>query len=112
MAEVALHEIAVARSGDKGDSSNVGIMAKSDALYQILSDHLTEERVAEHFSGIAFGEVTRFELPNLRSLNFLLGDSLGGGGSETLITDAQGKVHGLALLHLVLEVPDELLADI
>jgi len=109
MAEVLLSEIAVARSGDKGDSSNVGIMARTEALYGFLESELTVARVKEHFSGIAFGEVIRYELPNIRSLNFILGDSLAGGGTETLITDAQGKVHGGALLHMVLDVPDELL---
>ena len=109
MAKVQLSDIAIARSGDKGDGSNIGVMAKSPALYTFLEQALTADVVRSYFQQICFGEVTRYELPNLRSLNFILEASLGGGGTETLITDAQGKVHGLGLLHLELDVPDELL---
>ena len=109
MAKVTLAEIAIARSGDKGDGSNVGIMAKTPELYRFLERELTAERVKSFFSEICKGSVIRYELPNLRSLNFILNDSLGGGGTETLITDAQGKVHGPGLLHLELDVPDSLL---
>ena len=109
MATVQLGEIAIARSGDKGDGSNVGVMAKSPAIYQFLEKNLTAAVVKEFFKEICFGEVIRYELPNLNALNFILNDSLGGGGTETLITDAQGKVHGPGLLHLELDVPDELL---
>ncbi len=109
MARVQLGEIAIARSGDKGDGSNVGVMAKSPAIYQFLEKNLTAAVVKDFFKEICFGEVIRYELPNLNALNFILNDSLGGGGTETLITDAQGKVHGPGLLHLELEVPDELL---
>ena len=110
MAKVQLAEIAIARSGDKGDGSNIGVMAKSPQLYQFLEQELTAARVKDYFKEICFGEVVRYELPNLSSLNFILNDSLGGGGTETLITDAQGKVHGPGLLHLELDVPDELLS--
>lgn len=109
MAKVQLNQIAIARSGDKGDGSNIGVMAKTAELYPFLERKLTVDVVKDYFKDICFGEVTRFELPNLNSLNFLLNDSLGGGGTETLITDAQGKVHGLGLLHLEVDVPDELL---
>jgi len=109
MARVQLAEIAIARSGDKGDGSNIGVMAKSPALYTFLESALTAAVVKDYFKEICFGEVTRYELPNLNALNFILEDSLGGGGTETLITDAQGKVHGPGLLHLELDVPDELL---
>lgn len=109
MAIVQLMEIAIARSGDKGDGSNVGIKARTPALYQFLKDSLTIEKVAEHFKEICFGDITRYELDNLDVLNFILEDSLGGGGTETLIMDAQGKVHGLALLHMEMDVPDALL---
>ena len=109
MARVALAQIAIARSGDKGDGSNIGIMAKSPELYQFLADKLTAAAVKDYFKEICFGDVTRYELPNLNALNFILEDSLGGGGTETLITDAQGKVHGPGLLHLELDVPDALL---
>jgi hypothetical protein len=109
VARVQLFDIAIARSGDKGQGSNIGVMAKSVALYTFLEQNLTSSVVKDYFKHICLGDVSRYELPNLRSLNFILEDSLGGGGTETLITDAQGKVHGLGLLHLELEVPDELL---
>ncbi|WP_414727906.1 hypothetical protein [Zhongshania aliphaticivorans] len=110
MAKVQLMDIAIARSGDKGDGSNVGIKARTPAIYKFLKKTLTTELVKEHFKEICFGTVTRYELDNLNALNFILEDSLGGGGTETLIMDAQGKVHGLALLFMEMDVPDELLA--
>ena len=109
MARVKLMDIAIARSGDKGSGSNVGVMAKTPALYEFISKELTIDRVKTHFREICKGKVERYELPNLRALNFILHDSLGGGGTETQKTDAQGKVHGLALLHMELDVPDALL---
>jgi len=109
MARVKLMQIAIARSGDKGAGSNVGVMANTVPIYEFLKGYLTAERVKEHFKEINFGKVDRFEAPNLRSLNFILHDSLGGGGTETQKTDAQGKVHGLAMLHMELDVPDALL---
>ena len=109
MAKVKLMEIAIARSGDKGAGSNVGVMAKSKEVYEFLVKELTVERVQKHFAQINLGKVDRYELPNLRALNFILHDSLGGGGTETQKTDAQGKVHGLAMLHMELDVPDALL---
>ena len=109
MARVKLMQIAIARSGDKGAGSNVGVMANTVPIYEFLVKHLTAERVQQHFKDINFGKVDRYEAPNLRSLNFILHDSLGGGGTETLKTDAQGKVHGLAMLHMELDVPDSLL---
>lgn len=109
MARVKLSRIALARSGDKGDSSNVGIIARTPELYDVLHREVTVERVKAHFVEIARGNVTRYEAPNLRSLNFILGDSLGGCGSESLKTDAQGKTHGLALLEMEVDVDDALL---
>ena len=103
MTKMKLKEFALARSGDKGDGSNVGIFAHTEDDYEFLKAHLTVERMKEHFKGICHGEITRFEAPNMLALNFLLGDSLGGGGSESLITDAQGKTHGLALLEMEVE---------
>ncbi|MHC5064614.1 MAG: AtuA-related protein [Planctomycetota bacterium] len=100
---VKLGEIAQARSGDKGDGSNVGIFAHTPEDYAFLKRELTVERVKEHFTKICFGEVERYELDNLLALNFILHDSLGGGGSESLKTDAQGKTHGLAILEMELE---------
>jgi hypothetical protein len=103
MPKVKLKEFAMARSGDKGDGSNVGVFVTNQADYELIQRELTEERVKEHFKEICLGEVTRFEAPNMLALNFLLRNSLGGGGSESLKTDAQGKTHGLGLLELELE---------
>ncbi len=105
--KVELARIASARSGDKGEGSNVGVLARSDLAYAFLKEVLTAERVRVHFAGINRGTVTRYEADNLRALNFLLSDSLGGGGSASLRTDAQGKTHGLALLRMELDVPEE-----
>lgn len=105
---VALGRVAHARSGDKGEASNVGLIADSEAVYEILHREVTADRVKEHFRGVCRGRVERFEVPHLRALNFLLHDSLGGGGTASLLTDAQGKTHGQALLVLELEIPDEL----
>jgi hypothetical protein len=108
LVRVALGRIAHARSGDKGDASNVGLIADSEALYEVIRREVTAERVREHFRDICGGEVERFEVPNLLALNFLLHDSLGGGGTASLATDAQGKTHGQGLLELEIDVPAEL----
>jgi len=105
--KVWLHEIAHARSGDKGDASNVGLIAYDDAGYEILRRQVTPERVRAHFRGVVRGEVERHEVPNLRALNFILHDALGGGGSASLRTDAQGKTHGVGLLLMEIEIPDD-----
>jgi len=108
---IKLSEMAYARSGDKGDASNVGIVAYNKHGYDLLKNVLTADRVKKHFSAICKGAVTRYEVPNLLALNFILHDSLGGGGSESLKTDAQGKTHGLGLLQMEIDVPDDLLDD-
>lgn len=108
MKRIALQQIAHARSGDKGNSSNVGVIAYSEAAYKLLKDTLTVDRVRAYFAGVVFGEVTRYELDNLLALNFILGDSLGGGGSESLLNDAQGKTHAQKLLAMEIDVPDDL----
>jgi hypothetical protein len=105
---VMLERLASARSGDKGEGSNVGVLARSDPLYAFLKEVLTAERVRAHFQGLNRGQVIRYEADNLRALNFVLTDSLGGGGSASLRTDAQGKTHGLALLRMELDVPEDL----
>jgi hypothetical protein len=102
-----LGEFCYGRSGDKGSDTNVGIWAKTDAGYQVLIKALTPAVVKKHFSKIAKGDVTRYELPKLRALNFIVGDSLDGGGSATLRTDAQGKTHANGLLLLEVDVPDD-----
>jgi hypothetical protein len=109
MTLVPLMRIATARSGDKGEGSNVGVMARSDAAYAFLKEHLDAERVKKHMAAINFGAVKRYEADNLRLLNFILTDSLGGGGSASLRTDAQGKTHGLAVLRMMIDVPQAVL---
>lgn len=108
MPKVQLLQLAHARSGDKGDTANVGVIALHPDYYPILVGALTAERVAEHFAGIAHGEVERFELPNLHALNFLLHEALGGGGTVSLKTDAQGKTLSTAMLRMEIEVPEEI----
>jgi hypothetical protein len=104
---VRLLDIAHARSGDKGDTANVGLIAIQPAWYPVLDRYVTRERVAAHFRGVINGPVERYELPNLNALNFLLHGALDGGGTLSLKTDAQGKVFSTAMLRMVLEVPDE-----
>ena len=106
---VKLERIAHARSGDKGHASNVGLIARTPALYPILREEVTAERVKEHFREVCRGPVQRYELPNILALNFILHDSLGGGGTESLKNDAQGKTHAQGLLQMEIEVPEELL---
>jgi hypothetical protein len=103
--QVRLLDIAHARSGDKGDTANVGVIANRTEWYPVLRDHLSRERVERHFLGVIAGPVQRFELPNLSALNFLLHGALDGGGTLSLKTDAQGKVFSTALLRLVLDIP-------
>jgi hypothetical protein len=105
--KVRLVDIAHARSGDKGDTANVGVIAMRREWYPLLARELTTERVSAHFDGMITGDVQRYELPNLDALNFLLHGALGGGGTLSLKTDAQGKVFSTALLRMVLDVPDE-----
>ena len=106
MRTVRLVDIAHARSGDKGDTANVGVIALRPEWYPFIRDQLTLDRVREHFSGVITGDVQRYELPNLNALNFLLHGALGGGGTVSLKTDAQGKVFSTAMLRMVLEVPE------
>jgi len=104
--KIQLAKLAHARSGDKGDTANVGLIALRDEFYPLLAREVTAARVKEHFKGICQGEVERFELPNLGALNFLLHESLGGGGTLSLMTDAQGKTFSTALLRMQIELGD------
>lgn len=104
--KVRLVDIAHARSGDKGDTANVGVIALQPRWYPVLNEFVTRNRVADHFRGMIEGEVERYELPNLNALNFLLHGALDGGGTLSLKTDAQGKVYSTALLRMVIDVPD------
>jgi hypothetical protein len=101
---IQLRWIAHARSGDKGDTANVGLIALEPEYYPILEREVTTARVARHFAGMVSG-VERFELPNLNALNFLLHGALDGGGTISLKTDAQGKVYSTALLRMEIPVP-------
>ena len=107
MKRIRLYQMAHARSGDKGDASNVGLIAYDDRGYEILRREVTAARVKAHFGPVVGGGVDRYEVPNLRALNFILHDALGGGGSASLRTDAQGKTHGVGLLLMEIEVPDD-----
>ncbi len=103
---IQLVKLAHARSGDKGDTANVGLIALKDEYYPLLEREVTAERVKEHFGPMVKGDVERFELPNLKALNFLLHESLGGGGTLSLMTDAQGKTFSTALLRMYIDVPE------
>ncbi len=106
MKKIRLIDIAHGRSGDKGDAANVGLIAYDDEGYEIIKKYVTAERVKKHFEGICLGKVERFELPNIRALNFLLHNTLGGGGTVSLKHDAQGKTLAAALLRMELEIDD------
>ena len=104
--KVRLLDIAHSRSGDKGNTSNIGLIARQPADYDVLVKYVTAERVKEHFEGVCLGKVERFELPNLNALNFLLHDALDGGGTLSLRADPQGKTLGTALLRMEIEIPE------
>ncbi|MBI4580873.1 MAG: hypothetical protein HY718_14285 [Planctomycetes bacterium] len=105
--QVRLGDIAVARSGDKGDSANIGVIARTPAAYDLLRDRLTAQAVERYFAATGVVGVVRYELPNLGALNFILPGALAGGGSRSLRIDAQGKALGQALLEMVIDLPDE-----
>lgn len=104
--KIELLQLAHARSGDKGDTANVGVIALRDEFYRLLVREVTAEKVKEHFGEIVKGKVERFELPNLNALNFLLHESLGGGGTLSLMTDAQGKTFSTALLRMKIDIEE------
>ena len=103
MARIQLRQIAHARSGDKGDAANIGLIALKPEHYPVLVAQVTVERVKEHFHELCKGKVERFELPNLHALNFVLHQALDGGGTVSLRTDAQGKTFSAALLRMEIE---------
>lgn len=109
--KVPLSHLAHARSGDKGDVSNIGLIAKEPRNYALLLREVTAERVKRHFGPLVEGPVTRYELPNLAALNFVMERALDGGGTISLRTDAQGKTHAAALLMMEIEVASNELAD-
>jgi hypothetical protein len=110
--KVELTKLAHARSGDKGDTANVGLIAFNEKIYPILVREVTAEKAKEHFGEIVKGKIERFELPNLGALNFLLHESLGGGGTLSLMTDAQGKTFSTAMLRMKVELSDDEAASI
>ncbi len=101
-ATITLGDIATARSGDKGNHANIGVVAKTAADFALLQRELTAQRVADYFSGLQPSRVERFELPRVGALNFLLYDVLAGGASESLRIDTQGKLLGTAILDMQL----------
>ena len=105
--KVRLVDVAHARSGDKGDTANVGVIALRPEWYALLARYLTVDRVRDHFRGVIAVDVERFELPNLHALNFLLHGALDGGGTLSLKTDAQGKVFSTAMLRMVFDVSED-----
>ena len=109
MIKVKLSQIANARSGDKGPDSNVGVIFNNEKVYNWALSNLTTSIVKNHFTHIVKGDVLRYELDNLYALNFILKDSLGGGGSESLLNDAQGKTHGQIMLKLVVDIPEDII---
>lgn len=106
MKQVQLKEIAHARSGDKGDLVNIGLIALKPEVYPILIEQVTAARVKEHFKELCKGDVQRFELPNLNAMNFVLHSALDGGGTVSIRTDFQGKTYSAALLRMKVQVPD------
>ena len=109
MKKIRLIEIAHGRSGDKGNTANIGLIAREERWYPLLVQHVTIERVKRHFDGICKGKVERFEMRNISALNFLLHESLDGGGTVSLRSDAQGKTLAAALLRMEIEVDDKAL---
>jgi hypothetical protein len=107
MAKIQLVDLAHARSGDKGDTANIGVIAYDPAHYELLRREVTAERVRAHFGTQVKGRIERFELPNLHALNFLLHGALDGGGTVSLMNDSQGKVMSTALLRMEIDVPDD-----
>ena len=108
--KIPLSQIAHARSGDKGDASNIGVIALRPEYYPLLAREVTAQKVKRYFGPLVLGEVVRYELPNLGALNFLMQQALDGGGTLSLRTDAQGKTHGAALLGMEIEVSEHELA--
>ncbi len=106
--KIQLSKICHARSGDKGDTGNIGLIARKPEYFHVIKKYVTAEAVKKHFGGICLGKVERFELPNLNALNFLLHNSLGGGGTVSLKNDAQGKTLSSALLRMEIEVTEEI----
>lgn len=111
MAKVQLRYVAQARSGDKGNTCDLGLFAKTKAMYEVFKQEVTAERVKEHFCEIVEGDVQRYEVDSIFGLKFVLEDALGGGAPSSLRTDNLGKSFGSNLLRMEIDVPDELLTE-
>jgi hypothetical protein len=109
MKTVRLDEIAYARSGDKGSASNVGVIFINQKIYEWAVINLTEEVIADYFKDIALGGVKRYLMGNINAINYILRESLDGGGSESLLNDAQGKTHGQAILRMKVSIPSNII---
>jgi hypothetical protein len=108
MAKVKLKDVAQARSGDKGNSSDISLFAPNKVIYEIFKREVTAEKVKSHFDGIVFGEVSRYEVPNVLALKFLCKDALGGGAPSSLRLDNLGKCFGGNLLRMEIDIDDEI----
>jgi hypothetical protein len=106
--KIQLRQICHARSGDKGDTANIGLIALREEYYPVIAKYVTADRVRKHFEGIVLGPVERFEMPNIGALNFLLHNALGGGGTKSLKNDAQGKTLSAALLRMEIETEESI----
>ncbi|OEH91829.1 AtuA-related protein [Bacillus solimangrovi] len=111
MTVVQLKDVALARSGDKGNTVNIGLIAKDERWYQLFKEQVTSEKVKNHFKGLVEGEVTRYELPNVHAFNFVCTNALGGGGSNSLRLDNLGKCFGANLLRLEIKVPHSMFVE-
>ncbi len=106
--KIQLRQICHARSGDKGDTANIGLIALREEYYPVIAKYVTADRVKKHFAGIVLGPVERYEMPNIGALNFLLHNALGGGGTKSLKNDAQGKTLSAALLRMEIEIQESI----
>ena len=111
MKRIKLGEICCTRSGDKGSDTNVGVIFYNSRAFKWAENELTASLVKSFYKGVVKGDVVRYSLPNLYAFNFILKDSLCGGGSDTLINDAQGKTHGQALMYMEVTVPEDIIND-
>jgi hypothetical protein len=110
MPKMALRELCGYRSGDKGDTSDIALLAYDDETYALIVEQVTAEKVRAHFGSMVRGEVLRYEVPNVRALNFVLKGALGGGGPKSLRSDNLGKTFGGSLVRLEIDVPEPLAA--
>ena len=109
MSKILLKDVAQARSGDKGNTVNIGLFASNEELYKLFEQQVTAEKVKAHFQGLVEGEVIRYEVPTIHAFNFILKGALNGGGSRSIRIDSLGKCFGANLLRMEIEVPEDML---